>query len=327
MSIGWPEPIQPMLCEAGPLPSEDAHYAYEMKWDGLRAVAYLSGGRLRLLSRSARDITVAYPELSELITVLAGREAVLDGEIVAVDADGRPDFRLLQRRMHVADPRTSRRLSAEIPVSFLAFDLLHLGVNRLTALPYDERRDRLSLLAVEGDHVATPPQLDVPGAVALELSRGQQMEGIVAKRRTSPYAAGRRSPAWTKVKNLIVAEVIVLGWKPGAGRRDGGVGSLLVGLPGPDGRLAYAGHVGTGFSATALAELLRQLAPLEQPAASLSGNVPADVRRDVRWVRPVLVGEVAYGNLTRDGRLRHPVWRGLRPDKSVADLHQDARPG
>lgn len=310
--------IRPMLATAATIPVADGGWATEMKWDGVRAIAYVESGKLRLLSRNDLDITVSYPELGGLPAAVGATDAVLDGEIVAMDAHGRPDFGLLQSRMHVADAAKATTLSAMTPVVFLLFDLLRVEGHSLLPLPYTDRRAALERLDISGDHVAVPPAFDGDPAHAMAASRQQGLEGVVCKRLDSVYTPGRRSPAWIKVKHARMQEVVVIGWEPGAGRRAGEVGALLLAVH-RDGELRYAGQVGTGFSDRTLADLRRQLASREvdRPAATL---IPANQARTAVWVRPDLVGEVLFTGWTRDLRLRHPSWRGWRPDKTAADV-------
>jgi bifunctional non-homologous end joining protein LigD len=205
-------------------------------------------------------------------------------------------------------------------VSYLAFDVLHLDGESLLKLPYDERRARLEGLGLDGARWATPPAFEGDGAAALEVSRAQGLEGVLAKRRDSIYEPGRRSRAWVKVKHVRAQEVVVIGWKPGGGRREGGIGSLLLGVHNEHGDLVYAGHVGTGFTQRMLDDLLARLRPLVRKTAPVVDEVPRAQAKDARWVTPKLVGEVEFSEWTRDGRLRHPSWRGLRPDKPAADV-------
>ncbi len=310
--------IRPMLATAATIPRANGGWATEMKWDGVRAIAYVESGKLRLLSRNDRDITVSYPELAGLPGAVGVATAVLDGEIVAMDSHGRPDFGLLQSRMHIADAAKAATLSATIPVVFLLFDLLLVEGHSLLPLPYTDRRAALERLDLNGDHVAVPPAFDGDPADAIAASRQQGLEGVVCKRLDSVYTPGRRSSAWIKVKHARMQEVVVIGWEPGQGRRAGEVGALLLAVH-RDGELRYAGQVGTGFSDRTLADLRRQLAgrQVRRPAASY---IPADQGRTAVWVRPDLVGEVVFTGWTRDFRLRHPSWRGWRPDKAAADV-------
>ncbi|WP_346618832.1 non-homologous end-joining DNA ligase [Blastococcus montanus] len=308
----------PMLAVAGELPTaDDDAWGYEFKWDGVRAVAAVDGDRLALASRKGGDITVRYPELAALPAGVGGRRTVVDGEIVAMDAAGRPDFGALQNRMHRTGPEVPR-LAAARPVTYLVFDLLaHDGAD-LTGLPYAERRERLEALPPGGRRWVTTPWFRGGGARVHAASRENQLEGVVAKRLDSPYRPGARSPDWVKVKNVRTQSVVVGGWRPGAGRRAGTIGSLLFGVHDDDGRLVYAGHVGTGFTDRALRELQAAVTP--RRTSPFAGDLPREVTRDAQWVEPELVGEVAFAGWTAEGRLRHASWRGLRDDVDVADV-------
>lgn len=319
-----PDLIRPMLAvPREEVPRDDAAYGYEFKWDGVRAVVYVEDGTVRAVSRNDLDVTPAYPELLGLGKALGKHRAVLDGEIVALDERGRPSFGALQSRMHVRGAAQVRRLVEETPVTYLVFDLLAVDGESTLELPYAERRALLEALDLEGPSWRTPPWFRGGGADVLAASRAQGLEGIVAKRLDSRYLPGRRSDLWLKVKNLRTQEVVVGGWKPGAGRRAGAIGSLLLGV-GDERGLIYVGHVGTGFTDRALADLGRQLAPLGRSDSPFADVVPREHARDAHWVEPVVVGEVAFSEWTRDGRLRHPAWRGLRPDKSPAEVVRES---
>ena len=324
-----PDRVRPMLAVPGelPPPSEDDRWSYELKWDGVRAVAYVSGGRVRLLSRNDLDISRSYPEVRALGEALGSMQAVLDGELVSFDERGRPSFSRLQERMHVNDSAAAARLASRVPVVYLLFDVLHLDGRSTLDLPYAQRRELLDGLALGGAAFQTPPAFEGPGADVLRASRENGLEGVVAKRQDSAYRPGRRSPDWRKVKHVRTQEVIVVGWRPGKGRRAAGIGSLLLAVNGPEG-LQYVGGVGTGFTERMLADLATRLAPLERATSPLGRRLthpptPAEIR-DVQWVRPRTVGEVAFAEWTPDGRLRHPSWRGLRPDKYPAEVRPEA---
>lgn len=317
MAARMPTLVPPMLAGAGALPTEPG-WAYEFKWDGVRAVAYVDGG-LRLLSRNDRDVTRAYPELGELADLLAGRRAVLDGEIVALDGGGRPSFSALQRRMHVRAPAAA--LVASTPVRYYLFDLLHLDGRDMTALPYTERRAALENLGLSGGSVETPPYWTGEAGRDLATAAAELgLEGVVAKRLGSAYEPGRRGSAWVKVPLNETVEVIVGGWKPGAGRRAGAIGSLLLGMYDEHDRLQYIGHVGTGFTQTVLRDLGARLEPLARPDPPFADPVPRDQARHAVWVDPVLVGDVTFRSWTPDRRLRHPSWKGLRSDRDPAEI-------
>ncbi|CCG03968.1 non-homologous end-joining DNA ligase [Blastococcus saxobsidens] len=308
----------PMLAVAGQLPSAgDAAWGYEFKWDGVRAVAAVRDGRLELRSRKGGDISVRYPELAALPPGVDDPGTVVDGEIVVMDEAGRPDFGALQNRMHRTGPEVVR-LAAARPVTYLVFDLLAHGGRDLTGLPYAERRSLLDGLTPGGHRWVTTPWFRGGGERVQAASRENELEGVVAKRLDSPYQPGARSPDWRKIKNVRAQSVVVGGWRPGAGRRTGTIGSLLFGVHDDAGRLVYAGHVGTGFTDQALRDLQAVLSP--RRTSPFAGALPREITRDAHWVEPELVGEVAFTGWTAEGRLRHPSWRGLRADVDVADV-------
>ena len=313
-------PVPPMLAVAGSLPADDDAFGYEFKWDGIRAGALVRAGTVRLLSRNQRDITTSYPELAGLAGLTGGRRGALDGEIVAVDETGRPSFGVLQRRMQVRRP--PGRLVASTPVWYYVFDLVHLDGWSTRRMSYLDRRALLESLDLSGSGVEVPPSFTGGGADVLEVSRDRGLEGVLAKRLDSPYQPGRRSGLWVKVKITMAQEVVVGGWKPGGGRRSGTLGSLLLGVPGPGG-LRYAGHVGTGFTEAMLGDLMTRLAPLERPTSPFADPVPREHARGAHWVLPRIVGEVRFAEWTRDGLLRHPSWRGLRPDKAPDEVTRE----
>jgi bifunctional non-homologous end joining protein LigD len=306
----FPDRIAPMLARSGPLPADDARWAYEIKWDGVRAIAYAEGGRMRLEARSGRDITPRYPELRELGRALAGRDAVLDGEVVAFDGDGRPSFQKLQGRMHLTSEHAVRRLAQSDPVHYVLFDLLWLDGRSLMALPYTERREKLLELGLNGPTWRTPANHVGDGAAMLDASRAQGLEGIIAKRLDSTYAPGRRTPAWVKVKNVRQTDVVIGGWLEGEGKRGGRLGALVVGYY-DDGELKYAGRVGTGFDEAELDRLGRLLADRALGTSPFDGRQPP---RETHFVEPVLVASVGYGEWTQAKTLRHPRYLGLRDD-------------
>ncbi|HEX5268155.1 MAG TPA: non-homologous end-joining DNA ligase [Acidimicrobiales bacterium] len=311
---GLPRDLEPMRATAvAALPPDDPRWGYEVKWDGVRALAYVEGGRARLQSRTMNDITDRYPELAVLGRDLDG--VVLDGEVVALDETGRPRFERLQQRINVPPGPPVMRRAAEIPVSYVAFDLLYHSGRSLLDVPYAERRELLAGLAMP-EEVARAPRHHVgQGAALLEASRAQGLEGLVAKRLDGPYLPGRRSRLWLKIKNFRRQELVIGGWLPGSGGRTGALGALLVGHY-ADGGLRYAGRVGTGFTGAELSRIrdrLRDLARESSPFAA-EPALPPDVRRSARFVEPILVAEVAFSEWTSAGTLRAPSYKGLRDD-------------
>jgi bifunctional non-homologous end joining protein LigD len=322
---GWsplPASLTPMLAVAGSPPRGRLdQWAVEMKWDGVRALAFIEDGTIRLVSRTGKDITRTYPEIGPPAGIPGIGQLLLDGEIVAF-ADGRPDFEALQPRMHVSSADAAVRLAATIPVTYLAFDVLQLTGVPLLALPYSSRRETLKTIMGNDPGFLIPPDFPGPDLDAvLEASVATGLEGVVAKRLDSVYEPGARTGNWLKVKNLLQQEVVVAGWKPGQGNRAGLIGSLLVGVRSePGGALLYAGHVGTGFSDPVLRMLTRLLSPLRRPQSPFDGPVPPEYAGPAVWVEPRLVIEVTFNRWTRAGRMRAPAYRGLRDDKDPADV-------
>jgi len=324
-----PAALAPMLAAPGVPPrARLAEWAVEMKWDGVRALAVISGGGLQLVSRTGKDITATYPDVAGLAGALAGHETVLDGEIVAF-TDGRPDFEALQPRMHVASAAAALRLAELIPVTYLAFDVLYHDGVPLTGRPYAERRAVLESILRNGPSWQCPPAFpgtDLDAVRAASVANG--LEGVVAKRLDSVYEPGARSADWLKLKNVLRQEVVVAGWKPGQGNRAGLIGSLLVGLysGGYSGdengqrRLLYCGHVGTGFSDETLRMLTDRLSALRRPDSPFDEPVPPEYAKPAVWVEPRLVVEVTFDRWTQAGRMRAPAYQGLRDDKDPADV-------
>jgi bifunctional non-homologous end joining protein LigD len=221
--------------------------------------------------------------------------------------------------MHVSSARQAARLAETSPVTFLAFDVLQLDGRPLLALPYSGRREILDGLTGSAGFL-TPPYFPGPDlAAVLEASLGQGLEGVVAKRLDSPYEPGARAGGWLKVKNQLSQEVVVAGWKPGKGNREGLIGSLLVGVH-DEGRLLYCGHVGTGFTDKTLRMLTAKLRPLRRKDSPFDGPVPPEYARPAVWAEPRLVVEVSFARWTRAGRMLAPSYRGLRDDKDPADV-------
>jgi bifunctional non-homologous end joining protein LigD len=295
---------------AAGLPPDAGEFVAEVKWDGLRACISTAGGRVRAWSRTGRDITAAYPELGALAAAAGRRTLVLDGEIVALSGPD-PDFSLLQRRMRTGRPGAG--LLAAVPVTVTLFDVLRSAREDLAGNPYVLRRALLEDLGLEvPGTIQVPPAFPGDAAALLTATRDQGLEGIILKRPASLYHPGRRTREWLKVRNIRAADVRVGGWLPGTGARRQLAGSVLMGLP-RHGVLEFAGTVGSGLSVAELRELTALLQSLEQPVSPFTDPVPADIARRARWARPVIAAEVAYLERTPSGRLRHPVWRGLRP--------------
>ncbi|HEX8054063.1 MAG TPA: DNA ligase D [Thermoleophilaceae bacterium] len=304
-----PERLVPMLATAGALPRDEEKWSFEIKWDGVRALVYSEPGRLRIEGRRLTDMTERYPELRPLNRQLGSRDAILDGEIVAFDENGRPSFERLQHRMHLTGDSRVKRRAKEIPVVLAIFDLLYLDGRNLMGLPYEERRAKLDELGLEGPNWRTPAAHPGEGTALHAASEQQGLEGIVAKRLDSSYEPGRRSNAWIKIKNKRRQELVIGGWIPGEGKRESTIGALLVGYHTPDGSLRFGGRVGTGFTQKALRDLEERLDPLRRKTTPFEGT-PKPPKGSV-FVRPELVCEVEYTEWTNEMVLRHPAYKGL----------------
>jgi bifunctional non-homologous end joining protein LigD len=309
-----PPALRPMLAVTAAAPRDLADWALEMKWDGVRALAFIERGRVRLMSRTERDITVAYPELAGLGSAVARKQLLLDGEIVVFGADGWPEFEALQPRMHVTSAAQASLLAGQNPVTYLVFDVLAIDGRPLFDQKYRDRRALLDELGLAGSFWQTPPSFpgeDFQAVQSVSVAHG--MEGVVAKRLDSKYSPGVRTDNWRKIKNVRRQEAVVAGWKPGQGNREGQVGSLLIGVHDGSG-LIYAGHVGTGFNVEALRMLGDKLRPLRRATSPFDGPVPPEHARPAVWVEPRLVIDVTFDRWTRAGRMRAPVYKGLRDD-------------
>jgi bifunctional non-homologous end joining protein LigD len=317
--MGTPQFIEPMLAKLTTLPADDTCWAFEIKWDGVRAIVRSEPGSLCLFSRNGNDITAAYPELEGLNAALGSHTAILDGEIVAFDAKGRPSFQALQPRMHQRTASVVELLSEAAPVTYMVFDLLWLDGRSLTDLPYSERRTALDALELNGERWRVSEFHVGDGAAMLAATREQGLEGLVAKRLDSRYLPGKRS-GWAKIKNSMRQELVVGGWTSGKGARSSRIGALLVGVRDGQagGGLRYAGRVGTGFDAEELERLAGLLAPLARDTTPFSG--PAQPPKGSHFVEPKLVCEVEFSEWTESGTLRQPSYKGLRDDKPAVDV-------
>ena len=316
-SVGaMPEDIQPMLARMGGLPRDEDAFGFEVKWDGVRAVAHVDAGHLTLTGRNGTDFTGRYPELRDMAHALGSRRVILDGEVVAFDSEGRPSFERLQSRMHLASDSQVRRRMREVPVLYMAFDLLWLEGHSTLDLPYRDRRRLLEQLELGGPCWRAPAHREGDGSALLRASAEQGLEGIVAKRLDSPYEPGRRSSAWIKVKNHGAQDLVVGGFTRGEGGRSTSLGALALGTF-EDGALVYAGKVGTGFTAATLSDLTRRLQPLRRDISPFRGRQPP---KGTVFVDPRLVARVEFREWTTAGTLRAPSFKGLREDIDPEDV-------
>jgi bifunctional non-homologous end joining protein LigD len=312
-----PEHLKPMLARPGEVPREESKWSFEVKWDGVRAIAYSQPGRFRLESRNLNDVTAAYPEVRGLMEQLGMREAVLDGEIVAFDEHGKPSFERLQSRMHVTGPAQIKRLQASTPVVYAIFDLLHLDGESIMPLPYTERRARLAGLELGGPAWRVPEAHPGHGRALLKATEAQGLEGIVAKRLDARYEPGARNGCWLKIKHTRRQELVIGGWLPGEGRRRDRIGALLMGYHSA-GDLRFAGRVGTGFTERTLDDLGRRLVPLQAQGSPFTPK--PKLPRNAVFVKPELVAEIEFREWTREGIMRAPSFKGLREDKRAEEV-------
>jgi bifunctional non-homologous end joining protein LigD len=317
-TIAPPAQLSPMLAEGGYTGFDDPGWRFEPKLDGIRCLAYLSTDLTRMISRTGRDVTTQYPELQMIHELVDQVNAVMDGEIVAFDEDGKNSFEALQQRMNLANEREIKRIAKQIPVALVAFDLLWLDGRDLTEAPFGDRRELLESVVEQDERLQLVTYVDGEGKKLVEVAKEHGLEGVVAKRRASRYQPGRRSGDWRKIKLTNTQDCVILGWTPGQGGRAGTFGALLVGAY-DAGKLLWIGQVGTGFTDKMLAQLMEKLTPLA------AKEPPTDdpellALKGVMFVRPELVCEVEYLEITKSTKkMRAPSFKGLRTDKAPED--------
>jgi bifunctional non-homologous end joining protein LigD len=326
-----PSRLDPMLAKPGEVPESDSdEWGYEIKWDGVRVLGYADRGNWSMLSRRLEDVSARYPELEAIAGALGDHSAILDGEVVALDAGGRPRFQLIQSRMGLTSPAAVKAKMKQQPVDYVIFDLLHLDGRCVRDLPYVERRELLDGLGLDGPRWRTPRYRNGGGADLLEAARRQGLEGIVAKRCDSPYRPGKRTGEWIKTRVWRRQEFVIGGYIPGEGRRAKRVGSLLVGYYGERGselrkgqeqKLHFAGGVGSGLNEKQIDFLTKELHARERPDSPFDVGKPTGPKaRFAVWCEPELVCEVSWTEWTNEGTLRQPAFKGMRDDKDPQEV-------
>jgi bifunctional non-homologous end joining protein LigD len=309
-------PIRPMQAKTGePFNSKD--YFFEPKWDGLRALLFFQKGKIELQNRNLRDATQSYPELQEISQRIKAKTAIIDGEVVVLREDGVPDFGQLQARFGVDDPKRVNVLAKTTPVTYVAFDLLHLNGQDIIARPLADRKKRLKSIINEGPYLLYGDHVEAEGTRFFKEAISRGFEGVIAKQSESQYFLGLRTEYWVKTKKINTADCVVVGWSEGEGARASSFGSLILGAYDDDGHLTHIGNVGGGFSNRTLFDIKGRLSRIEKKTATVDGSV--DSPTPVTWVKPRLVVEVAYLAVTKDGRLRFPRFKRLRTDKAPVD--------
>jgi len=316
-----PRQVEPMKAMMGDKPFDSDDFSFEIKFDGIRAVAFLfEDGATSLRSRNHKELSASYPELEELGSHFLARELVVDGEIVALDERGVSSFQLLQSRMNLGTEAAARRAAASVPVYYYLFDVLYLDGRDLTGLPLSERRQILERIFIPGKYIRLSESVELKGRAFFQAAAAAGLEGIMAKRKASPYLP-KRTLDWIKLKAVHEQEFVIGGYTTPRGGRTG-FGALLVGYH-EGSRLVYAGHVGTGFSEELLADLMKKMNALKQSKAPFTEE--PHTNQPATWIKPRLVAEIKFAEWTRDGVLREPVFLGLRTDKKPREVVREEK--
>ncbi len=315
-----PASLEPMMATLADQPFSGPDWIFEPKWDGIRGLAFIENRTVRLMSRRGRNVTFQYPELAHMWTGVEASQAILDGEIVAYDERGLPDFHTLQQRMNLENPHEIEQTQLRVPVAYQAFDLLYVDGRDVRSLPVIQRKALLRRILKQHNFLFYCDHIEEYGEAFYQAAVAQGLEGVVAKLKRSPYVSGRRTRSWLKIKAVQTLDCVIGGWTEGSGARKS-LGALVLGLYRADGALLYVTHSGSGFDESTLAQTLDLLTPIETDRRPFV-NEP-DQPGQYHWVEPRYVCEVKYSNWTPDGHLRHPVFLRLRPDKAPEDCLMD----
>jgi bifunctional non-homologous end joining protein LigD len=301
-----------MLAKSGEA-FDDENYLFEPKWDGLRAILFFQKGKIEIQNRNLRDATSSYPELQEISRRINSKSAIVDGEVVVLREDGIPDFGRLQNRFGVDDAKRVAILAKTLPVTYVAFDLLHLDGRDTIASPLAERKRRLRSILNESPYLLYAEHVEREGVRFFKEATSRGFEGVIAKEDQSQYVPGLRTDYWVKIKKINTIDCVVVGWSEGEGARASTFGSLILAAYDKKRQLRHVGNVGGGFSNKDLDDVKARLLRIGGQAPTIEG--PVDSPTPVTWVRPSLVVEILYMSITNDGRLRFPRFSRLRTDK------------
>ncbi len=320
MTLFQERPIKPMMAKTGDPFDSDNHF-FELKWDGLRALLFLQDGKLELQNRSLRDVTASYPEIQTVTKKIKAKKAIIDGEVVVLSKKGTPDFGKLQNRFGIEDPKRVETARRANPVTYVAFDLLHLNGKDIVKNQLEIRKSILHDLIEEGPHLLYGDHIKRNGLQYYSEALKLGFEGVIAKEKHSPYLIGVRSSFWTKSKGSQTLDAIVVGYTQGEGMRKATFGSLVMAMYDDKRKLVHVGNVGGGFDDKSLLEIKPMLDKLVVKKPIIAG--PIDAPSPITWVRPRIVAEILYANITSDRKLRFPRFRTLRLDKRPEESRLD----
>ncbi len=313
MTLLEERPIRPMLAKTGEPFDSDSHI-FEPKWDGLRAILFKLDNKVELQNRNLRNVTTGYPELTTLAASVKAKSAILDGEVVVLSPKGTPDFHQLQNRFGIDDPKRAEILGKTIPVTYVAFDLLHLNGQDLVNDPLESRKKRLKAILHEGPNLLYGDHVESHGKRFFAEASSKGFEGILAKEKNSVYQPGTRAASWIKIKGSRTIDCVIVGFTKGEGARASTFGSLVLAVYNKNSQLKHVGNVGGGLDNQTLNSLKQKMLTLVRKTPAIEGTIEAPT--PVTWTRPSLVCEVRYMSLTTDEKLRFPRFSRLRPDKT-----------
>jgi len=320
MTLFQERPIKPMMAKTGNPFDSDNHF-FELKWDGLRALLFLQDGKLELQNRNLRDVTASYPEIQTVTKKIKAKRAIIDGEVVVLSKKGTPDFGKLQNRFGIEDPKRVETARRANPVTYVAFDLLHLNGKDIIKNQLEIRKNTLHDLIEEGPHLLYGDHIERNGLQYYSEALKLGFEGVIGKEKHSPYLIGVRSSFWTKSKGSQTLDAIVVGYTQGEGMRKATFGSLVMAMYDDTGNLVHVGNVGGGFDDKSLLEIKPMLDKLVVKKPVITG--PVEAPSPITWVKPSIVCEIIYANITTDKKLRFPRFNRLRTDKKPEESRLD----